>query len=267
MADTKISSLTAYTTPINTDLFPIVDITTPATKKITVSSFLSSLPTSLISDTDSTDDLGSSSKYWANGYVDKIFLNATATLAGTTAGAIHIVGNVGIGTSTPDQNLHVVGNFMIEDTVAAKGYRFRTSGGDLDFDFAAKDMYFSGYTGADFTGTQKQYLAFGGEYDFVSAKGNWEFKDRATGAVVYQMNPDGNVIFNANSATTHDFTVKTDVYDAVFIDASNDSIVVMSNASGKLGFHGATAIVKQTGVAVTAAGIHAALVSLGLIAA
>ena len=31
--------------------------------------------TSLISDTDSTDDLGSSAKYWANAYIDKIYLN------------------------------------------------------------------------------------------------------------------------------------------------------------------------------------------------
>lgn len=29
--------------------------------------------TSLISDTDSTDDLGSSSRYWNNGYIDKIY--------------------------------------------------------------------------------------------------------------------------------------------------------------------------------------------------
>ncbi len=36
--------------------------------------------TSLISDADSTDDLGSSSKYWANIYVDKLFLSASATL-------------------------------------------------------------------------------------------------------------------------------------------------------------------------------------------
>lgn len=52
--------------------------------------------TSLISDTDSTDDLGSSSKYWANGYVDKVFLNSTATLDGSTAGKVSIGGGVSI---------------------------------------------------------------------------------------------------------------------------------------------------------------------------
>ena len=35
MADTKISGLTAYTTPIDTDVVPIVDITNTTTKKIT----------------------------------------------------------------------------------------------------------------------------------------------------------------------------------------------------------------------------------------
>lgn len=48
--------------------------------------------TSLISDTDSTDDLGSSSKYWANTYTDKMFLNATATLDGSGAGTVTLTG-------------------------------------------------------------------------------------------------------------------------------------------------------------------------------
>lgn len=49
-----------------------------------------------------------------------------------------------------------------------------------------------------------------------------------------------------------------------------DAIVVKGGAftsNVKMGFYGATPIVKPTAVAVTAAGVHAALVSLGLIAA
>ncbi len=38
--------------------------------------------TSLISDTDSTDDLGSSSKFWANNFVDKISLSTTWNIEG-----------------------------------------------------------------------------------------------------------------------------------------------------------------------------------------
>lgn len=52
----------------------------------------------------------------------------------------------------------------------------------------------------------------------------------------------------------------------LLISSSNG--VILSQSGGKLGFYGlATPITKPTGVAVTAAGIHAALVSLGLIAA
>lgn len=36
--------------------------------------------TSLISDTDSTDNLGSSDKYWANAYLDKIYLDSDSTI-------------------------------------------------------------------------------------------------------------------------------------------------------------------------------------------
>ena len=39
------------------------------------------------------------------------------------------------------------------------------------------------------------------------------------------------------------------------------------STGAKLGFYGATPVALQTGVAVTAAGIHAALVNLGLITA
>lgn len=48
----------------------------------------------------------------------------------------------------------------------------------------------------------------------------------------------------------------------------SDMGVKVGNATSEtLGFYGATGVAKQTGVAVSAAGIHAALVALGLIAA
>lgn len=53
--------------------------------------------------------------------------------------------------------------------------------------------------------------------------------------------------------------------------AEQDHGVVISNAGvqvlDKVGFYAATPVAKQTGVAVTAGAIHAALVNLGLIAA
>lgn len=44
-------------------------------------------------------------------------------------------------------------------------------------------------------------------------------------------------------------------------------VVVGSTSTETLGFYGATGVAKQTGVAVSAAGVHAALVALGLISA
>lgn len=43
--------------------------------------------------------------------------------------------------------------------------------------------------------------------------------------------------------------------------------VRIADADGQVGFYGTAPIAKQTGVAVTAAAVHAALVALGLIAA
>ena len=43
--------------------------------------------------------------------------------------------------------------------------------------------------------------------------------------------------------------------------------VQVASEAGTVAFYGTAPIAKQTGVAVTAAGIHAALVALGLIAA
>lgn len=46
---------------------------------------------------------------------------------------------------------------------------------------------------------------------------------------------------------------------------SSDNKISLGEADASLGFYGATPVAKQTGVAVSAAGIHAALVALGLI--
>lgn len=51
------------------------------------------------------------------------------------------------------------------------------------------------------------------------------------------------------------------------IDQADGGVWCQPNAAAKLAFYGTAPIAKQTGVAVTAAAIHAALVALGLIAA
>lgn len=54
----------------------------------------------------------------------------------------------------------------------------------------------------------------------------------------------GLVTFNAAGAAQADFTAKTDNYNAIFMDTSNDSIVIMSNAAGKVGLWGVAAAVQ-----------------------
>jgi len=57
--------------------------------------------TSLISDTDSTDDLGSSTKYWKNLYVDKALFHSTNTATFTTSGGGGYLTFLGSHSSAP----------------------------------------------------------------------------------------------------------------------------------------------------------------------
>jgi hypothetical protein len=40
MATTKITDLTAYTDPVNTDVLPIVDVTSDVTKKVSIANVM-----------------------------------------------------------------------------------------------------------------------------------------------------------------------------------------------------------------------------------
>ena len=56
--------------------------------------------------------------------------------------------------------------------------------------------------------------------------------------------------------------------DTVYLGASSGAKVMVNNASsGSIGFYGTSPVARQTGVAVTATGVHTALVNLGLITA
>lgn len=63
------------------------------------------------------------------------------------------------------------------------------------------------------------------------------------------------------------YTAEGEATAGVALVAKTTGIVNVGASTNLLGFYGSTSTAKQTGVAVTAAGIHAALVNLGLIAA
>lgn len=69
-----------------------------------------------------------------------------------------------------------------------------------------------------------------------------------------------------NRLITEVLVIQNHLLGAVTIDVGVTSILV-GGASASVGFYGTTPIALQTGVAVTAGGIHAALVALGLITA
>lgn len=79
-------------------------------------------------------------------------------------------------------------------------------------------------------------------------------KLKVTSATTGQSTIDAGLIVNnsAGGDTIDDFSVKTTSnYNAINVDASNDDITIMSNASGKVGFFGATPSVQDTGWSVT----------------
>ena len=82
----------------------------------------------------------------------------------------------------------------------------------------------------------------GGISNTISANGN------------FSVNTQGDIILGGGSV------------DGIYLDAPGYGIRI-GDTGDKLAFLGTTPVAKQTGVAVTAAGVHAALVNLGLISA
>lgn len=61
--------------------------------------------TDIIPNTTLTNNMGSSGIYWNNSYTKALNLNSTASIDGSTAGIVSVVGAVGLGTSAPTHSL------------------------------------------------------------------------------------------------------------------------------------------------------------------
>jgi hypothetical protein len=99
-------------------------------------------------------------------------------------------GRVGMNTSTPTEALTVVGNFNVADaTTPTKQYRFRTSGGSLDFEGSGANLYLSAWSNADFTGTQYTALILYNSQSRMDVKANYTyFTPTADGTSVVDVN-------------------------------------------------------------------------------
>lgn len=161
-------------------------------------------------------------------------------------------GKVGIGTISPDQELSVVGNFDVADAdTSTKSYRFRTNGSNLDLEAAGADLFFSVWSGANYTGTQRYKFRMESGAEILKIINDVQFVDGPFGGTHHLISgaTNGDAIFNNDNQSDADFTVKSDNYDALFVDASNDAVVIMSNSAGKIAFFGATPIDRESFIA------------------
>ncbi len=111
MANVKISDLTAYTTPVSTDVVPIVDLANDQAKKITLADMFSifSIATTFLAGTEATPGI----RFTAD--VDTgLYLAGNNKIGFATGGTgrvfIDSSGNVGIGVAVPTDALEVNGN-------------------------------------------------------------------------------------------------------------------------------------------------------------
>lgn len=160
--------------------------------------------THIVSDTDSTDNLGSSSIYWANAYLDKVFLNSTATMEGTTsAGVVTLVGNLTGGVS---------------GTGSAFKFYATTAGGYLHWDDTAN----SNAGGLIFTDDAQGI--FGDESDFTM---QWnasamvlDNKTASTGNLLIGSIVDTDVTLESQSAAGKDINWDASAYTLRFLDTT-----------------------------------------------
>lgn len=171
-----------------------------------------------------------------------------------TTGMVYNASNnrLGINTASPTESLSVVGNFSVDDAVTTtKGYRFRTSGSNLDVEAAGADLFLSVWSGAGYTGTQRNKFRLEAGAEITKIINDVQFVDGPFGGTHHLISgaTNGDAIFNNDGQSDADFTVKSDNYDGLFVDASNDAVVIMSNALGKVSFFGATPIDRELFIA------------------
>ena len=232
MADIRIKDLGTTASVTASDDFMAVDGTTNGTRKLSAAApaFLTSVTTPSLTSPASTDlTLGT----------------------GTSGAAITVLSasnNVGIGTTSPNRLLQVAGSVYINTNLDVIGTIFGVTNKMLDQSSTYTRLY-------DAAGTLVMSLGSGnvgiGTTDLTGLTGAGGLKIASTtagssnaGALVLQ---GGISAGNTGSAASY-------FGGAVSI-------------TGNIGFYGQAATAKPTGVAVTAAAIHAALVTLNLIAA
>lgn len=143
-------------------------------------------------------------------------------------------GKVGIRTVTPDNELTVIGNYNLADAdTETKGYRFRTSGSNLDFDAAGADMFISVFSGAGYTGTQRYKFRMESGAEILKIIGQIQSVPSPFGTThhIIDGTTNGDAVFNEDGQSDADFRVEGDTdTHLLFGDASTDRVGIGTNA-------------------------------------
>ncbi|HSD56054.1 MAG TPA: hypothetical protein VLA92_02790, partial [Candidatus Saccharimonadales bacterium] len=173
----------------------------------------------------------------ANGVTAIQFQNVAGT---STAMSIDTTNNrVSIGNGgtafAPQEALDVIGNIQVRDAATAtKGYRLRTTGGSLDFEASGADLYLSNWSGANYTGTQRNYLRLESGANVAHAVGSWQFATSPSGTTRHTIDgtTSANVSFNQDGEAT-DFSVQGDTdANLFFIQGSSDRVGIGTATPG-----------------------------------
>jgi len=226
--------------------------------------------TALTSSTGLTTDLGSPTVYFRDSYTRRQIFNSTAIFDGSSSGlvstncrvlfnsavdqanSVEVAASVGITRATADTNGPVISMYKRGTTGDASASV--KSGNNL---FALQGF---GYYGAGYS--NQATIVFNATQD-------WSATARGT-SLSFLVTPNG-----ATARTTalsigqnSQLTVNGDISLADtrnLIVGTLTGTKIATTASQKLGFFGATPVVRPTGVQATAASLYSALLSLGLI--
>ncbi len=146
MADSRISQLSAYTTPISTDIFPIVDVTLDVTKKITLADLSTAIGTNL-------NAVTSSSTFGT----DNILLRSDGTSRGSQSTGITVNDNNNMSWSTSTGTALALSGATTSPLISltptgAMGTNTATSGSFLMNYTSASGIVFQLYTNGDSSG-------------------------------------------------------------------------------------------------------------------